>query len=87
MFFTEGSFLESVFGKMTDVNSFHHQAVRTPGENVMITARSSDGVLEGIEVVGGHSFIVVVQWHPEMMFGSEIQKNLFRSFVEAVGEH
>jgi len=65
------------------VNSYHHQAVKEPGANVKITARSEEGVVEAIEVSGGADFVVGVQWHPEMMFSSEEQKKLFRAFVKA----
>jgi len=64
------------------VNSFHHQAVWQPGENVRITAHSSDGVPEGIELTG-HKFVVGVQWHPEMMFDSAEQLKLMSAFVTA----
>src|SRR5262249_48920469 len=47
-----------------EVNSYHHQAVATPGRNLRVTARASDGVIEAIEDTTGR-FIIGVQWHPE----------------------
>lgn len=79
----EGSVLHSVFGSTVRVNSFHHQAVHQPGEGVTVTARSEEGVPEGIEVAGGNSFVVGVQWHPEMMFTSEEQQKLFQALIAA----
>ncbi len=81
--FVEGSLLRSIFGAEHSVNSYHHQAVREPGENVTVTAYSEDGVPEGIEVSGGAPFVVGVQWHPEMMSASEDHLALFRAFVDA----
>ncbi|MBO4990559.1 MAG: gamma-glutamyl-gamma-aminobutyrate hydrolase family protein [Firmicutes bacterium] len=78
------SILHRIFGrKLVPVNSYHHQAVKQLGKNVTVTARSEDGVVEGIEVSGGADFVVGVQWHPEMMYTSDEQKLLFRAFVAA----
>lgn len=80
---TENSRLQNMFGtNEIAVNSFHHQAVRDPGEQVIITAYSSDGVPEAIEVEG-FRFAVAVQWHPEMMYDSEQQLKIIQAFVEA----
>lgn len=79
----EGSLLRRAYGaEEISVNSFHHQAVRDPGTGVTISARSSDGVPEAIEVEG-HTFAVGVQWHPEMMFDSSEQRKLLQAFVDA----
>jgi len=61
----EGSLLEKLYGPSREVNSLHHQSIGDIGENLVITARSEDGGVEGIE----HQSlpIVAVQWHPEMM--------------------
>ena len=46
------------------VNSFHHQAVRTPGPLLRIAAKATDGVIEAVESNEFKS-IIGVQWHPE----------------------
>ena len=46
------------------VNSAHHQAVRSVGEGLVVNARATDGLIEGIEAPG-HRFALGVQWHPE----------------------
>ena len=46
------------------VNSFHHQAVRSPGPLLRIAARATDGVIEAVESNEFKS-IIGVQWHPE----------------------
>ena len=79
----KNSWLYRIFGDTIQTNSFHHQAVREAKAPVRITAVSEDGIVEGIEVSGGHPFVVGVQWHPEKMFNSEIQLKLFKAFVEA----
>lgn len=81
--FTPGSILHRIFGDQVRTNSFHHQGVWEPGENVEVTALAEDGAVEGIEISGGASFMVGVQWHPEMMYDAEDQKALFRAFVDA----
>jgi putative glutamine amidotransferase len=48
------------------VNSSHHQAVRTPGDGAVVCAVAPDGVIEGIEVPG-RRFCLGVQWHPEFL--------------------
>lgn len=67
----------------TNVNSFHHQAIRDLAEGFTVTASSADGIIEGIESVN-HSFIVGVQWHPEIMFDryNEFLK-IFEALVQA----
>lgn len=46
------------------INSTHHQAVKGPGEDVVINAVAPDGVVEGIESPR-FRFCLGVQWHPE----------------------
>lgn len=77
------SFLGSVFGEETQVNSYHHQSVKAVAEQFRVTACASDGIIEGIERTQG-SFICGVQWHPEMMakYNCEIMLQLFQAFAE-----
>ena len=46
------------------VNSFHHQSVRELGQDLVLSARSPDGVVEGVEMPRKR-FVLGVQWHPE----------------------
>lgn len=79
----EGSKVRDIFGKEElGVNSFHHQAVRNPGDGFTVTAVSGDGVTEAIEKDGSR-FVVGVQWHPEMMYDSTEQQKIFQALVDA----
>ena len=48
------------------VNSFHHQAVSSPGPHLRVTATAPDGIIEAVESTD-HKPIMAVQWHPECM--------------------
>jgi putative glutamine amidotransferase len=47
-----------------EVNSFHHQAVRTLGDGLRATAHAPDGVVEAIEDPDRRLYLGV-QWHAE----------------------
>lgn len=49
-------------------NSHHIQAIAAPGEGLVVTARTADGVIEALE--SEHGRIVGVQFHPERMAGA-----------------
>ncbi len=65
-------------------NSFHHQAVDRVGDGLIVTARSSDGIIEGVEASSGE-FVVGVQAHPEeLVTDSGLRWNrLFKAFIKA----
>ena len=69
-----------------EVNSSHHQAVRTVGEGLRVTAHAPDGIIEGIEDPR-HPFYLGVQWHPEDMAGEESASTLFAAFLDAARRH
>lgn len=68
-----------------EVNSSHHQAIRTPGDNLRVTAVSPrDGVIEAVELDAPDHFVVGVQWHPERTYAqSEFSRAIFSAFVKA----
>jgi putative glutamine amidotransferase len=61
-----GTRLRELLGRdCVSVNSFHHQAVKTLGRGLRVSAVSSEGsVVEGIELETAR-FALGVQWHPE----------------------
>ncbi|HEY9126707.1 MAG TPA: gamma-glutamyl-gamma-aminobutyrate hydrolase family protein [Acidobacteriaceae bacterium] len=67
------------------VNSSHHQAIRTPGDNLVVSAVSpEDGVIEAVELASASHFVLSVQWHPERTYDlSAFSRNLFAAFVHA----
>ena len=46
-------------------NSYHHQAVKDPGDGLAVTARSHDGLVEAVESTR-LTYYKAVQWHPEI---------------------
>ncbi len=69
------------------VNSFHHQAVKTPARGVKISALSPDGVIEGLEFPD-HSFALGVQWHPENLarVGERGGQELFDALLQVAAK-
>lgn len=48
------------------VNTFHHQAVSTPGPKLKVSALAPDGIIEAVES-NEHKALLGVQWHPEWL--------------------
>lgn len=68
------------------VNSFHHQAVLEPGEDVEIVGWAEDGVAEAMEL-RGYPFGLAVQYHPEALAeDNQASVRLFAAFVDACRE-
>jgi putative glutamine amidotransferase len=64
------------------VNSRHHQAVDRVAPSFVVSAVSSDGVVEAIERPAS-AFCVGVQWHPENFWRTGEFGELFGAFVKA----
>ncbi|MQA99077.1 MAG: gamma-glutamyl-gamma-aminobutyrate hydrolase family protein [Actinobacteria bacterium] len=65
------------------VNSHHHQGLDVVSPQLRHVAWAEDGVLEGVEA-REHSWVVGVQWHPEVMAPVEArQLKIFEHLVEA----
>ena len=79
-----GTLLEQILG--TDsftVNSLHHQAVNSLGQDLETAAVSQEGIVEAV-VHTRHPFCIGVQWHPEHMSRTDpIQRKLFEAFIAA----
>ena len=62
------------------VNSRHSYHVPEL-DNTLVSARSSDGLIEGVELKD-RKFIIGVQWHPESNLEDKHSKKLFKSFFD-----
>jgi putative glutamine amidotransferase len=70
------------------VNSFHHQAVRTPGRGLREVAWAPDQVIEALEHEDQRRFVLAVQWHPEDLVEQDAAaRALFGAVVEAARTH
>ncbi|MFL5467874.1 MAG: gamma-glutamyl-gamma-aminobutyrate hydrolase family protein [Gemmatimonadaceae bacterium] len=65
------------------VNSFHHQSVKRVADGMRVTARSPDGIIEGLESTEDDWWVMAVQWHPEEMNESTEpwDRGLFKAFA------
>ena len=60
----------------------HHQAIDKVGKGLIVSARSTDGYVEALELAN-YPFCMGVQWHPEHMSRkNEKQQKLFDVFVQ-----
>ncbi|MDQ3183298.1 MAG: gamma-glutamyl-gamma-aminobutyrate hydrolase family protein [Actinomycetota bacterium] len=86
----DGSYIAEVMGRESvKVNSYHHQGVRALAEGLVVTGRSSDGVVEAVEAVDlSERWLLGVQWHAEAMRGAgPQQERLFEAHVSAAERH
>jgi len=84
---TPGSLLARLAGRETfGVNSTHHQAIGEVAPPLRAVAKSSDGVIEALELKNPENapFLLSVQFHPERLLDkSGIFGHMFNGFVEA----
>ena len=63
------------------VNSLHYQAVDRCGENITVSARDRDDIVQAIEYTPAgpdKTSGIGVQWHPEYLFYLPSHFSLFR---------
>jgi putative glutamine amidotransferase len=87
---SEGSYIAKVMGRgKVKVNSYHHQGIRDLAEGLVVTGRSSDGVIEAVEAADlSERWLLGVQWHAEAMRGAgPQQESLFEAHVSAAEGH
>ena len=82
-----GSLLETALGvgvESTKVNSHHHQAIAKLGNDLRVTAKATDGVIEAVEDTREGRFTFGAQWHPELDWRRDpVSRVLFGEFVNA----
>lgn len=90
---TPGSLVSKICkARVLGVNSTHHQAVLHPAEPFVATARSSDGIVEAMELkpalAAKMPFLLSVQFHPERLVQQHPRyRAIFRTFVAACGKN
>lgn len=68
------------------VNSYHHQAVKEIGKNLVVMARAEDGLVEAV-YRPDRRFVWGVQWHPEFIYQKDADAlKIFKVFVAACKE-
>lgn len=72
-----------------EVNSIHHQAVRTLAPGMRAVGWADDGIIEAIEHEDARWPLLAVQWHPEYLGDADdpASRALFRALVEAAAAH
>ena len=70
----ENSFVYSLYGSKTEVNSIHHQAIKDVAEGFKVTAVAEDGTIEAIE----KGNLIGLQWHPEV----DYEMDTFKKFLD-----
>ena len=69
------------------VNSMHHQGIRELGTGLTAPVIAPDGLIEGLETTDD-TFVVGVQWHPEMLIEKDQgTRRLFSEFVQAASHY
>ena len=64
------------------VNALHHQSVDRVGRGLTVVARDEAGIVQAVEGTGA-TFLVGVQWHPELLVFSKPQQRLFAALAAA----
>lgn len=79
----DGSKLNRVVGQaVVDGKSYHHQAIKQPGRNLVVVATSNDGIIEAVEA-SDRPWLIGVQWHPERTLESPESVRIFAEFIAA----
>ena len=64
-----------------ETGSAHHQGIINAGKGLLAAAKTSDGVIEAVEMPG-HPFLAAVQWHPEKNIDEPLNTAIFDNFFE-----
>lgn len=67
-----------------EVESKHHQAIRSVSDEWEVVGSASDGIIEAMEHKN-HPWMISVLWHPEMSIDEPEHQRIFKAFVEAAG--
>ncbi len=67
-----------------EVNSSHHQAVKSVGSEMIISAIATDGVIEAVEMPK-FPFVLGVEWHPEYLVSHD-DSLIISAFLKAASK-
>lgn len=71
---------------LMEVNSLHHQGIKSLAPGLTATALAEDGMIEAVEM-DNHPFFLGLQWHPEWIFNQNTTKQIFKAFIQAASNH
>ena len=76
-------FADIVKERMLMVNSSHHQAIKKVAPGFRVAGQSPDKIVEVIEKIDSDSWILGVQFHPEVRFTKDFaMRRIFQRFVD-----
>ncbi|MBI5476540.1 MAG: gamma-glutamyl-gamma-aminobutyrate hydrolase family protein [Ignavibacteriales bacterium] len=85
------SLMKIIGAKIGNINSSHHQAADKPGDGLVVTTRSDDGIIEAMELKDGYNnqFFQLIQWHPERMVKEEsfFSGNILKEFLNQASNY
>lgn len=79
----EGPLARLLEAEALEVNSYHHQGIKTLAPGLEEMARAEDGLIEAVWMPGKR-FVWGVQWHPEFSWKTqEASRRILKAFVRA----
>ncbi len=80
---TGNSFLMNLFGPgHARINSLHNQGIDRVGDDLVVTGRDLDGIVQAVEDPS-QDFLLGVQWHPEFLLYLNKHRALFGELVRS----
>ncbi|MER6379840.1 gamma-glutamyl-gamma-aminobutyrate hydrolase family protein [Streptomyces sp. NPDC001250] len=76
-----GTLYAGLVPEETSVPTYHHQAIERMGQGLVASAYAADGTVEAVELPAAKSWVLGVQWHPEM--GKDLR--VMRGLIAAAG--
>lgn len=83
MIVSDDSVLLPIYGKSSQINSFHHQSIKELSPFLRVVAYDhKDDTIEAVESIHPDIRFLGVQWHPELLHESrEEDRSLFDFIV------